>query len=127
DASAQEMVQGKAPQVGENKAFKSIVDEGGSIKGEVSREAVLRVYPSKAKDLNQIPGTEEYIPFRASYGADSQGGEVLATMSSYGVNEYKSKQPSGFALSLLMTFLVPVILIVALWFLFVRQIQNSGN
>jgi cell division protease FtsH len=72
-------------------------------------------------DANEktIAFTTGYVPLQAE--------EILRVMRNTGVTKYVGKEPGGFAFQLALTILAPILLLVALWFLFIRQIQNSGS
>lgn len=108
----------------ENGAFKAVSDQSGSIKGEIKVAAVREFLPAKAASIDSTKGPDDYVEFTSSY-APGQAESVLTVMRQSGVN-YKGSERSGFPL-LLISFLAPVLVLVFLWFLFMRQIQSSGN
>ena len=107
-----------------NPAFREIMDSNGSIEGEVLAGAVLDAFPDKRLESGVASG--DFIPFEATY-APAQADQVLSIMRQTRVLAYDAKEPGGFAVTLMLTILPIMILILALWFLFIRQIQNSGS
>ncbi len=110
---------------GVNNAYRKITDRSGRIEGEVLRSMVLDRFPEKAKVLDQKGEITEYVGFTATY-VPGAAQEILREMRLHGVRDYTGKEPSAVPV-LLLSLLLPVAVIVLLWFLFVRQIQNSGN
>lgn len=112
------------PEAENNPAFMEVVDASGSIDGKVSRAAVESVFgPEKLDNIGET--TDEFIPFESSYARD-QADQILTVMRQTRV-DYNGQEEGGVALQMILLILAPVILIVALWLLFMRQIQSSGN
>ncbi len=107
-----------------NTAFRKVEDRSGNIEGEVSVEA-LKAYPEKFQSIESSDQQDGFVAFTATY-SPRQAERVLDIMRQSAVSDYNSKEPSGFPI-LLLSFLAPVLILVFLWFLFVRQIQSSGN
>ncbi len=111
--------------VGENKAFQKVIDRQGKIEGEVKVSALADHYPQKyAKLDDRIKKENGYVGFYTTYVPEATG-EVLKVMSQYQV-DYQGKEQSIMPI-IFFAFLLPVIVLVILWFLFIRQIQSSGN
>ncbi|MCC6548384.1 ATP-dependent zinc metalloprotease FtsH [Candidatus Sumerlaeota bacterium] len=111
-----------------NTAFDVVVDRSGRIEGDVKIAAVQALYPDLITvrlDSKTVPA-EQMIPFTTSY-VPTQAEEILKAMREYGVQKYKGQEPGGFMVQLLLTILGPLVLLGLLWFLFLRQIQSSGN
>ncbi len=114
---------GHNAETGENSAFRKIEDRRGSIEGEVSAALLKDLFPSAINA--PLTGQESFIAFRSSYVPEAAPA-ILEDMKRLGVVGYKGSEPSGVPL-LLISFLAPVLILVLLWFLFMRQIQSSGN
>jgi cell division protease FtsH len=98
-----------------NLAFEGeVVDRSGKISGKLA---------ATVKELNTTGQPKE---FRTSYVA-GQSDEVLAAMRQFKVRTYTGREASGLGAQILISLLMPIILIVAIWFIFMRQIQSSGN
>jgi len=103
------------PSKPENPAFVGpVVDRSGKIEGKLAATAT------------QFNKTGKEAEFRTEY-VMGQSEVVLGAMQKFGVREYSGKEPSGLGMQILLSLLLPILLIVALWILFMRQIQNSGN
>ena len=111
-----------------NAAFDKVVDRSGRIEGDVRITAVQALYPDllTPRADTKAAAAEQMIGFTTSY-VPNQAEEILRAMREYGVQKYKGQEPGGFAVQLLLTILGPLVLLGLLWFLFLRQIQSSGN
>ncbi|CAN5387264.1 ATP-dependent zinc metalloprotease FtsH [soil metagenome] len=109
-----------------NTGLKDVQDRSGHIQGKVKykeyQEFVGAQAPAQTVVLTDADG---WASFEASY-VTGQAEAMLTAMRQYGVTSYNGREPGGWAFQL-MTFLVPVVLLVVLWLLFVRQLQSSGN
>ncbi len=98
-----------------NPAFAGpVLDRSGKIEGKLS--SIVQEYNKTNRDAD----------FRTEYVA-GQSDIVLEAMRKFNVREYRGQEPSGLGMQIFLSLLLPIILIVALWVLFMRQIQNSGN
>ena len=107
-----------------------VIDTGGSLKGQIAENAVLLASADFRKRFEEAKAarrleTTTGVPFQAKYLGD-QGQTILDRAEQYGIS-YKADPQNPFLGQLLITLMIPVILIVALWFLFIRQVQSSGN
>ncbi|MDX1973944.1 MAG: ATP-dependent zinc metalloprotease FtsH, partial [Candidatus Sumerlaeia bacterium] len=113
------------PTSGANRAFEGVVvDSGGEVSGTLRLDAVLpnSVVEKKNKIAQQLEN-KDTVKFRTSYTA-------LNDLSDFSIANsfvYDSQQPSMFSAQYLMIFLVPLLLFVAFWIFFIRQVQSSGN
>jgi cell division protease FtsH len=64
-------------------------------------------------------------PFSSTY-LDSQAEEILRRFTEAGI-QYEARPASTLLYNVFITLLLPVLLILAMWFLFMRQLQGSGN
>ncbi len=108
----------------ENTAFGEVTIQGGSIEGKVKYTTLLEYFPATANKLDQSAQQEEFVDFTSSYNTASAA--IPDSMLKYRVIDYTGKEESGFPL-LLISLLAPALILIILWFLFVRQIQSSGN
>ena len=112
----------------DNRAFKDDVrDLDGKIEGKIAPGAKLPQAVAARLDraLPERAGTEA-IPFVTDYHS-MQSELILARMIDYRVTNYKPSPQSRLFTQFLLPLLIPILLIVALWIIFVRQVQNSGN
>jgi cell division protease FtsH len=115
------------PSKASNKAFDKVIDRTGKIEGDVRVSAALSLYPDLAAGRPDLKaGGDQLVGFTASY-VPNQAEEILRTMVASGVQQYSGREPGGYVLQMLLTVLAPILILVVLWFLFVRQIQSSGN
>ncbi|MBI1291729.1 ATP-dependent zinc metalloprotease FtsH [bacterium] len=108
----------------ENPALKGVIDREGQIEGKVLASAWTA---KTGKEVDKVlKDADGFVPFTTSY-VPNQAQAILETMRKTGVREYDGRQAGGFAMSLLLTIVGPIIFLVLLWVLLVRQLQNSGN
>lgn len=110
-----------------NTTFRKVVDRSGGVQGEILIASVANNLPEKFNKLDQQTRSnlEQYTAFRTTYVA-GQSEEILRAMRNYRITDYVGREPSSAPL-ILMYLLGPLLILVLLWFLFVRQIQSSGN
>lgn len=108
-----------------NTAFKEIDDRDGSIEGQVRVASLRGVISDPERQSELSTKTEEFTAFQTTY-VPSQSEMVLQVMKDNGVRGYSGRNQSGFPVLMVYLF-APVIILVALWLLFIRQIQSSGN
>ncbi|MCC5876254.1 MAG: ATP-dependent zinc metalloprotease FtsH, partial [Candidatus Sumerlaeia bacterium] len=113
-------------ETGRNAVFKEIMDRSGRIEGSVLASALVDLFPDKENQLRQDRESNAMVPFQATY-VPIQGQAILTVMRDNAVQTYSGKDKGGMALQLLLMILAPIILLVGLWFLFVRQMQSGGN
>ena len=118
---------GHDPDRNRNTAFSEVIDRSGKMEGKVSVALLEANFPDKLKSTR--PGVTDQaaeVAFATTY-VTMQSERILQVMTDTAVKGYVGKEPGGAAFHLLLLIVAPVILIVALWFLFMRQIQSSGN
>jgi cell division protease FtsH len=103
--------------------FKELVDRTGRIEGKIRLDS-FNALPLPDADTKLVK--DNFIPFYATY-VPLQAPAVLEAMRASNITDYKGREAGGFALQFLLMILAPVILIVLMWVLFLRQVQNSGN
>ncbi|MCB2154759.1 ATP-dependent zinc metalloprotease FtsH [bacterium] len=112
----------------DNQAFKDDVrDMDGKIEGKIAASAKLP--QSVSARLNRAATNRkagEPIPFVTVY-QPLQAELILSRMLDDRVNSYMPSPQSRVFTQILLPLMIPVLLIVALWVLFVRQVQSSGN
>ncbi len=113
-----------------NKAFiGELTDKGMRIEGKLNLAAVQETLPpAVAEKIRKLPGearTDE-VAFTTKY-LDMQAEYIVNKMEQFGVTSYNPDPQNNFLPQLLISLLIPVVLIVALWLFFIRQVQSSGN
>ncbi|MGF1573116.1 MAG: ATP-dependent zinc metalloprotease FtsH [Sumerlaeia bacterium] len=108
-----------------NKAFDGVVvDNGGVVSGSLKLDAVLPNSVVEMKNKLQPPLTnEETVQFTTNYSS-------LSDLSEFAIANnfiYQYKPASVFNTQFMLLILVPLLLFVAFWVFFIRQVQNSGN
>lgn len=91
----------------EGKITEKVEDRNGRIKGNYLDDAG-----------NKVVFESEYLP--------NQSNLILDRLSGAGV-EYNARPGNQFLQTLFLSFLLPVIVIIALWMLIMRQLQAGGN
>ncbi|MEQ8819261.1 MAG: ATP-dependent zinc metalloprotease FtsH [Sumerlaeia bacterium] len=123
--------QGDDGQIKGNAAFKGVVtDKGGKIQGTLAKGEGV-VYPASVQNrLSEYATngaeTPEGVFFETEYH-DLQSEFILQRMAAAGVFDYKASRQSTFVTQFLISLMLPILLIVALWLFFLRQVQSSGN
>ena len=113
------------PETKTNAAFSKVIDREGTIEGMVLADA-WAAKTGKKLDATITKDANGFVPFQTSY-VPLQAEAILEAMRRTGVRDYEGRQAGGFALSLLISIIGPILLLVVLWFILVRQLQNSGN
>ncbi|MBX3728194.1 MAG: ATP-dependent zinc metalloprotease FtsH [Candidatus Sumerlaeia bacterium] len=112
-----------------NNAFDGeVVDKGGKIEGKlavaalrdgrVPSEVRARIKKGTYPDDKPVPFTTQYL--------DLQAESILAAMVAHRVAYRPSRQSTVFT-HLVLPIMLPILLILAIWLLFIRQVQSSGN
>jgi cell division protease FtsH len=128
--AAQAPPEGTAASVlrGSNAAFKGdLVDTGRKLEGTLALDA--KVPPSVLAKIEKGKATlpdNAPVPFFVKYH-DLQSEFLLGKMTELGVASYRANPQSTLLTQILLSMLFPILLIVALWVFFIRQVQSSGN
>jgi len=118
----------KDPQGAQNSAFvDKIVAKNNKIEGELSKEAIK---PSSVqKKWDELPDEvkqQASVKFTTTFLAE-QSDWIMALADDNHLTNFSSVQDSSLFTNIAISLLLPLLIILAFWIFFVRQVQSSGN